>query len=441
MNTNNVLVSVDLFEARAAVGVQPAACSNSLKAGLQQLRARPSLHEGTHRIGMVLTSILTFSLVCGCGRNQEAAPLPVAVQVATLVNETVACQMRFSAVVREWQQVDLSFKVPGTVKDLLQVPVAGASLRDVQEGDVVNADLQQPLARLDDSDYQRQRTAVAERLAQVQAKEQAVVARLTAAESDYRRVKAMWERKAVPDQAMDEARARRDAIEAEQEGTRREIAEARVALQQADDDLQSCTLGVPIPLATIARRLVEPHERVQAGQPVFQIMDLSQLRVAFGVPDTKLGEFHLGQALKVLADAFPGESFAGHVAKLYPAADAKTRTFEIEVCMDQPRGLKPGMVVTILGGCEEGMVLLPMTAVQRGRTQEEFVVYTIAKDQGRPVARRRRVHWDGVHDNRLRLVDGPASEVRAGDSVVVSGAVRLTDGQAVRVLGGDEGAS
>jgi hypothetical protein len=51
-----------------------------------------------------------------------------------------------------------------------------------------------------------------------------------------------------------------------------------------------------------------------------------------------------------------------------------------------------------------------------------------------------RVQWNGVHDNRLRLVDSPASEVRAGDTVVVSGAVRLTDGQAVRVLGTIEGA-
>jgi RND family efflux transporter MFP subunit len=386
----------------------------------------------------VILSILSAA-TSGCGRNREAAPLPVAVQVAALTNETVACQVRFSAVVREWQQVDLSFKVPGTVKDLLQVSVAGASLRDVQEGDVVHADPKQPLARLDDSDYQRQRTAAAERLAQVQAKEQAVVARLTAAENDYRRIKALSEQKSVSQQAMDEARARRDSIEAEQEGTRREIAEANVALQQADDDLQNCALSMPIPEATIARRLVEPHERVQAGQPVFQIMDLSRLRVAFGVPDTKLGEFQLGQTLKVLADAYPGESFAGHVTKIYPAADAKTRTFQIEVCIDRPRGLKPGMVVTILGGCDQSMVLLPLTSVQRGNRPDEFVVYAVGQERGRPTARRRRVQWDGVYDNRLRLVDGPASEVRVGDTVVVSGAVRLTDGQAVRVLSGEEG--
>ncbi len=382
----------------------------------------------------VVPYAVLLTAVLGCGGKPEPAPLPVAVQVTTLASETVACQMRFSAIVREWQQVSLSFKVPGTLNQLLQVPVAGGNPRDVQEGDVVTADARQPLARLDDADYQRARTAAAERLAQVQAKEQAVLARLPAAENDYRRMKTLCEQRSASEQAMDEARARRDAIEAELEGTRREIAEARVALQQADDDLQNCTLPVPIPRATVAKRLVEPHERVQAGQPVFQIMDLSRLRVAFGVPDTKLGEFHLGQTLKVLADAFPGESFAGQVTKIYPAADPKTRTFEVEVSIDQPQGLKPGMVVTILGGCDQSLLLLPLTAVQRGDQPDEFVVYAVRQEQGRPTARRCRIHWDGVYDNRLRLLDSPATELRAGDQIVVSGAARLIDGQAVRVL-------
>ena len=122
------------------------------------------------------------------------------------------------------------------------------------------------------------------------------------------------------------------------------------------------------------------------------------------------------------------------MAKIFPAADAKTRTFEIEVSIDQPRGLKPGMVVTILGGCDQSMVLLPMTAVQRGAQRDEFVVYTVTPEQDRQVARRRRVHLDGVYDNRIRVAADPASELKAGDTVVVCGGSRLTDGQAVRVL-------
>ncbi len=55
-------------------------------------------------------------------------------------------------------------------------------------------------------------------------------------------------------------------------------------------------------------------------------------------------------------------------------------------------------------------------------------------EDGRKVARQRRVKLDGVYDNRIRLVEGSESQVGAGDVIVVTGGFRLTDGQAVRVL-------
>jgi multidrug efflux system membrane fusion protein len=382
--------------------------------------------------------LVLLGLAAGCRPKDIASPLPVAVEVVTLTREAVACRTQSSATVRQWQEVELSFKVAGTVVDVLQVRAADGRFRDIQEGDVVSGDVRQALAHLDDADYRRQRTAAAERLAQARAQEQAVAAGLSAAENEYVRFQAMWEQKAVAAQAMDDVRARRNTLQAELEAARREIAAATVAVQQADDDLQSCTLPSPLPQATISRKYVEPHERVQAGQPVFQIMDLSRVRAAFGVPDTKIGQFCLGQTLKVQADAFPGESFSGQVTKIYPAADPRTRTFEIEVAIDQPRGLKPGMVVTILSGDEEAMLLLPLTAIQRGDQPGEYVVWTVVSEDGRQVARRRRVNLNGVYDNRIRLESDATSEIRPGDPVVVRGSTRLTEGQAVRVLPGED---
>ena len=102
--------------------------------------------------------------------------------------------------------------------------------------------------------------------------------------------------------------------------------------------------------------------------------------------------------------------------------------------IDEPKALKPGMVVTIIVGRQEEMVLVPMTAVQRGASPEEFAVYTVIDEKGEKVARKRRIKLDGVYDNRIRLVEGSGSEVGVGDVIVVTGAFRLTDGQAIRVL-------
>ena len=238
----------------------------------------------------------------------------------------------------------------------------------------------------------------------------------------------------MPRQSFDDALAKKDSSDASLEAARRQVQAAKVALRQADDDLKQCTLTLPMPAAVISRKNVEGGERVAAGQAVFEIMDLSQLRAAFGVPDTKISQFEIGQAVDVVADALPSKRFTGHVTKIVPAADLKTRTFEVEVTVTEPSGLRPGMVVTILIGREESMVLVPMTAVHRGDRIGEGYVYTVVDEAGRQVAGRRRIILDGVYDNRLRIAAGARSEVRMGDPVVVGGSFRLAEGLAVRVI-------
>jgi RND family efflux transporter MFP subunit len=378
--------------------------------------------------------VLLLSALGGCHRKDVAAPLPVAVRVATLQREQITSPTRFTATVRERQRVELSFKVTGTVATLLQVPDLDGKQRDVHEGDVVVMDPNQPLARLDDADSQRRLETARERLAQAQAQERATLATLTGYQAGFERVKALRERASVSQQEYDDALAKKDTAAAELEATQREVSAARVGIQQAEDDLKNCSLFVPIPNATVSKKTIEGNERVMPNQPVFELMDLSAVRLAFGVPDSKISQFELGQTLRVTADSFQGEHFEGRVTKIGPAADLKTRTFEVEVTIDAPRKLRPGMVVTVLVGHEEELVLLPMTAIQRGRTAEEFAVYAVVDENGLQVARKRRVELDGVYDNRIRLIEGGGSELGTGDAIVVTGAFRLTDGQVVRVI-------
>jgi RND family efflux transporter MFP subunit len=384
------------------------------------------------RLAFVLGGLLLM-LCCGCRRREIAVPPPIAVQAATLKREPINLETRFSATVRERQRIELSFKVPGTVATLLQVKGPDGKPHDVHEGDVVTSHPDQPLASLDDSDYKRRMSAARDRLAQVKAKQQAAMAAVVAIRANFERIKALRQRDSVPQQTYDDVLAKRDSAEAELEAARREGGSAAVAVQQAVDDWEHCALRLPIPTAVVSRKFIEKGERVPAGQPVFEVMDLSRMRVAFGVPDTRIGQFHLGQRVTVMADAFHGEHFVGEITKLFPAADLRTRTFEVEVTIDDPKQLKPGMVVTIIVGQQEEMVLVPMTAVQRGATIDDLTVFAVVDEKGCPTARRRAVQLDGVYDNRIRLVEGSGSKVGAGDAIVVTGAFRLVDGQPVRV--------
>ena len=104
--------------------------------------------------------------------------------------------------------------------------------------------------------------------------------------------------------------------------------------------------------------------------------------------------------------------------------------------IDEPEGLRPGMVVTILVGQRGRAGAAADDGHPAGRTAEDDSPSTRSSTRtASKVARKRRVKLDGVYDNRIRLVEGErAARSGTGDVIVVTGAFRLTDGQAVRVL-------
>ena len=208
--------------------------------------------------------LVLFAASAGCRRQIEPS-LPTAVQVVALKREAVSSETRFTATVRELQRIELSFKVPGTVAAMQQVPGFDRKRRDLHEGDEVRADATQPLVRLDDSDYQRRVKMTRDRLAQAQARQRAIEATVTAVRANFERVKSLRERESVAQQTFDDILARRDSVEAELEGAGREVSAATVALQQAEDDLKNCALCLPIPKATISKKYVESGNGSKPG--------------------------------------------------------------------------------------------------------------------------------------------------------------------------------
>jgi len=239
---------------------------------------------------------------------------------------------------------------------------------------------------------------------------------------------------------IDETRSQSEVSDAELETARRSLATAEIELRQAQDRLSDCALCNPLEGATVARKTVRPGERVAPNVVVFRVMDVRTVHVVFGVPDRMLDasadapHVALDQHLPVGLDAFENERFEGVVTKIAPAADAETRTFLVEVTLDNGAGrLRPGMIATIRVGAERESLLVPLTAVQRGAAPGETAVYVVVDEGGRKVARRRRVALGGVYDNQVEVVEG-GSEVRRGDTVVVTNAWRLDEGREVAVL-------
>jgi RND family efflux transporter MFP subunit len=383
----------------------------------------------------------------GCKRR-ETAPPQVPVLVKTLVPQKVAVSRRFSGSIEPLQSTTLAFKLSGTVRRLYRPPGTG---RDVQVGDTLPRSA--VIAELEEGDLRRARTGAAARVAQLEAR--VITARETLAIATRNLERFDNSSGSVSKISRDEAEARRIAVAGELEAAEHSLADARVQLDQAEDDFANRQLKVPFDHATVAEKRIEPGERKAAHELAFRLIDISRVHVNFGVPDTMLGapafeplaneRIHLGQELLVEADAFEGRTFKAFVTKIAPEADSVTRTYLIQLTLANPEPaagqwlLRPGMIVSVVVGArrDREVMLLPMTAIHQSADGDGLIVYEVVTVGGEQRVHPRKVALGGVYDNQVEVLE-EGSEVRPGASIAVSTSERLSDGARVIVTGEEE---
>lgn len=387
-----------------------------------------------------LLAVLTAGAALLFGRWQLAAlaesyrprpqpAIPTSVQVVPVQEETVVEGVHYSGVVKELQKVELSFRVGGTIAELRRIEGPGGKPRPLHEGDRIPQGA--VLARLDEADYQRERKSAAERSAAATSRSAQAEADAHLAQTDHARVEQLFRRRAAQQAELDAAAGRLHATQAASSAAQGDAEAANIQLQQATANVEYCTLRSPFPEATVAARYVEAQERVAAHQRAFLLLDLSSVVVCFGAPDSLVGKLTLGSPLEVESDAFPGERFVGIVHKIGSTADPQTRTYLVEVRIDAPHGLRPGMTASVLLRRAQKACLIPLTAAARDPNRGT-VAYRVTQEKGVEVVRQVRIELEDVVDQRAAVKLDPARGLQAGDRVVAVGVHRLYDGQPVR---------
>ncbi len=358
---------------------------------------------------------------------------PVSVRVVELCDEVVASGIRYSAVVKELHKAELSFRVGGTVNFLQQVDGPGG-LRPIHEGDTLKKG--EVIARLDPADFARDRDAAAARLATAQAKLVEAGADAELAQSEFRRDQQLIARVAISKSDLDAARNKLHATAAARRAAESEVATAQVELEKANANLDYTVLKMQFKEGTIASRFIERDERIAAGQKALLVVDVSSVVIAFMVPDTLVGRLKIGQPTVVTCDALPGRQFSGVIHKVAATADALTRSYAIEVRVERPDGLRPGMVANVHIRKDQRAHLLPLTAIApaAGGPGKPFEVYRTTSLAGKDVAERIPVTLEAVLDNRVAVRVGPGDRLKPGDRVVAAGIHRLHDGETVRIV-------
>jgi RND family efflux transporter MFP subunit len=208
------------------------------------------------------------------------------------------------------------------------------------------------------------------------------------------------------------------------------VAAVKAQLEQTQILLDDAIVRSPI-TGTVAKRYVQPGEKVAFDAPMLQIVDLSQLEVQVQTPLTAVTAMRPGMPAKVEIEGITNRSFVGRLDRINPSAEAGTRMIHLYVSLKNEGSLlKAGMFarVTLTTGAERAASALPISAV-RGEGAAAYV-WVIA---GERLARRGVT--TGLRDEKGQLLE-IVSGLQPAEAVLATKFDNLEDGMAVKILSG-----
>ena len=297
------------------------------------------LRDNTGAAGAIACALLSLLLLGACGRSDAPAEAAQPVLVVHPGDGRSLSADAFAGEVHAREESALAFRVGG---NLVRRNVdAGAR---VHRGDV--------LAELDPSDLQLQARASDAQLAAAQAE-------LARAGADRARYAKLAQQQLVSRSALDA----QDAAYAAAAGQVRALRAQRDVAGNAAGYAQ---LRAPRD-GVIAARQAEAGQVVSAGQTIFVLAADGSREVAIALPESGIGNYHVGQSALVELWNTPGTRLPARIREIAPAADPQARTYAARVTLLQPtRAVELGQSARVyVQGNAAAAPAIPLSALQR----------------------------------------------------------------------------
>ncbi len=184
-------------------------------------------------------------------------------------------------------------------------------------------------------------------------------------------------------------------------------------LQRNGTITRTLTLRAPADGVVMEKMAVEGMH-FMAGELLYRIADLSSVWLVADIFEQDLGAVHDGQDAKITVNAYPGTSFSGKVAFIYPTVTQETRTGKVRIIVPNPDlRLKTGMYanVALNVSADHPVVAVPDSAVIDSGTKQAVLV-----ERGEGMFEPREVKLGARADGYYEIREGLA----AGERVVVS---------------------
>lgn len=200
-----------------------------------------------------------------------------------------------------------------------------------------------------------------------------------------------------------------------------------VAKTQVDNLMENTILRSPIDGVVTARNY-DAGDLYGMSAPIYTVEQIVPVKLLVGISESDYTKVKKGDAIEITADAIPGKVFYGKVEKIYPTIDPATRTFTVEVVVDNKyKTLRPGMFARVaVNFGSNNNVVVPDVAVVKQQGSGERFVYVLNEDgtvtyQKVVLGRRMGAEYE--------VLEG----LQDGAKIVTGGQIRLKDGVKVTV--------
>lgn len=403
-------------------------------------------------IGLVPLVLVLAPLGCAPGEQEKAAvvgtaPRRVPVTVADLEHRPVERTVEANGTLHGWEHVTVGTERSGRVvqvfhdmgdrigpgERLVHLATTDAALAVKQADRQLLVELAKlGLREMPGQDFD---------ITQVPSVVEARVA-VERGQRNYQRERALSQRGAGTVQAMQDAEADLKAADAAVATVtltaRSALANAqasKVALEVAQQALADMEIHAPVPSAppqgkgqavtyAVTKRLVAEGQILQPGAAVFELVIENPLRLWVNVPEGFAAEVRLGQPVRVTVPSYPDRVFEGTVARINPAVDEASRSFQVEVATPNDEGrLRPGgyAKASILTQSDASAAVVPIESIVEfaGVTK----LFIVEGDRARAIAVQKGLEGPGW----IEVV----GDLPAQAKVVTTGQTQLADGTPV----------
>ena len=199
-----------------------------------------------------------------------------------------------------------------------------------------------------------------------------------------------------------------------------------VTRSQYQNLLENTILRSPVSGVITARNYDQGD--MYGGSPIYVVEQITPVKLYVGISEMDYTRVKKNDTVTLTADALPGKTFTGRIARIYPTIDAATHTFTAEVNVaNRDRLLRPGMYarVTVNFGSNHSIVVPDDCVVKQQGSGVRSVFVLQADNTVKEIVVTLGRHFGTEYE----ILSGVAE----GDKVVVKGQASLKNGSKVNV--------